>query len=66
MANSNILPDDPRPFLTVKEVAAYLRVTPRTVYNLVTRKTDPPPIKRYTRQLIRFPTKDFLRWNSKQ
>ena len=66
MANGNILPDDPRPFLTVKEVASYLRVCPHTVYALIARKKDPPPFIRYTRQLIRFPTKDFLRWNSKQ
>ena len=47
-------------FLTVKEVAAILRVRDQAVYPLAQTK-DGPPMRRLKRR-IRFPRKKFLRW----
>ncbi len=47
-------------FLTVKEVAAILRVRDQAVYQLAQTK-DGPPVRRLKR-LIRFPRKKFLQW----
>lgn len=62
------------PFWTAKEAAAYLKISTSTLYRYCQRKpeadgstrtrltTNPPPFRRAGRNVLRFPTNEFIAW----
>jgi len=54
-----------RPWLTAKEAADYLGVTPVTLYSYVKLRKNKPPCFRLAgkpRGVLRFPKEEFIRW----
>ena len=55
-------------FLTPKEAADYLRITPRTMYAYLKkpRAKGGPPVRKFGAACYRIPTKEFLVWANQQ
>lgn len=49
-------------YYTVKDVAFLLEVSKPTVYVMIKRKANRPPVKRFGRNTIRFPKDAFNEW----
>jgi excisionase family DNA binding protein len=55
----------PHSWLTAKEAAAYLGVTPTTLYSYVKMRKNRPPFFRLAGKpqgIIRFPREEFIQW----
>ena len=63
MEISHALPQ--RPWLTAKEAADYIGVTPVTLYSYVKLRKNKPPCFRLagkTKGVLRFPKEEFIQW----
>lgn len=63
MEISQALPN--RPWLTAKEAASYIGVTPVTLYSYVKMRKNRPPCFRLagkSKGVLRFPREEFIQW----
>ena len=62
MANGHPFTIDEIQFLTVKECAHYLRITPPTFYSMINSKSKNAPPRKKIGGIWRIPKSEFMQW----